>query len=137
VEWILDIAHNAPAAAVFATHVRERPMPALPQGSLAGVGKGRTFAMVGILGDKDARAIASALEPLVDRWIVCSLPGPRGVSAEELAQRLCLPPGEVTLAPSVEAGCEIAHDAAKPGDRVLVFGSVYTVGPALQWLGIY
>jgi dihydrofolate synthase / folylpolyglutamate synthase len=137
VEWILDIAHNAPAAAVFATHVRERPMPALPQGSLAGVGKGRTFAVVGILGDKDARAIASALEPLVERWIVCSLPGPRGVSAEELAQRLCLPAGEVTLAPSVEAGCEIARDAAKPGDRVLVFGSVYTVGPALQWLGIY
>ena len=42
VEWILDIAHNEPAAAIFAGHVRERPA------------KGRTFAVVGILGDKDA-----------------------------------------------------------------------------------
>jgi dihydrofolate synthase/folylpolyglutamate synthase len=137
VEWILDIAHNEPAAAIFARHVRERPMPALPQGSPTRSGKGRTFAVVGILGDKDARAIAGSLEPLIDHWIVCSLPGPRGVAAGELAQRLRLPSGAVTLAPSVEAGCEIARDTAKPGDRVIVFGSVYTVGPALQWLGIY
>src|SRR5882757_713348 len=33
VEWILDIAHNEPAAAIFARHVRERPMPPVPQGS--------------------------------------------------------------------------------------------------------
>lgn len=133
VEWILDIAHNEPAAAIFARHVRERPMPPMARST----GKGRTFAVVGILGDKDAKAIAGALEPLVDHWIVCALPGPRGVSAESLAQRLSLATGEVTLAASVAAGCEIARASAEPGDRVIVFGSVYTVGPALQWLGIY
>jgi dihydrofolate synthase / folylpolyglutamate synthase len=139
VEWILDIAHNEPAAAIFARHVRERPMPPvpMPQAQASSPGKGRTFAVVGILGDKDAKAIASALEPLVDHWIVCALPEPRGVSAEVLAQRLSLTTGEVTLAPSVAAGCEIARVTAKPGDRDIVFGSFYTVGPALQWLGIY
>ncbi|MDB6087337.1 MAG: dihydrofolate synthase / folylpolyglutamate synthase [Gammaproteobacteria bacterium] len=135
VEWILDIAHNEPAAEVFARHVRERAMPPLPQGSPDR--RGRTFAVVAILGDKDAKAIACALAPLVDHWIVCTLPGPRGVSAEVLSQRLSLPSGKITLAPSVEAGCEIARATARPGDRVTVFGSVYTVGPALQWLGIY
>jgi dihydrofolate synthase / folylpolyglutamate synthase len=98
---------------------------------------GRTFAVVGILADKDAHAIAAELEPLVDHWILCALPGPRGGSADDLAARLRLPPGEVTLADSVEEGCEVAREAAEPGDRVLVFGSVYTVGPALQWLRIY
>lgn len=139
VEWILDIAHNEPAAAIFARHVRERPMPPvpMPQGPASSTRKGRTFAVVGILGDKDAKVIASALEPLVDHWIVCSLPGPRGVPAEVLAQRLSLATGEITLAPSVAAGCEIARATAEPGDRVIVFGSFYTVGPALQWLGIY
>jgi dihydrofolate synthase / folylpolyglutamate synthase len=127
VEWILDIAHNEPAARVFAEHVRERPM----------TGGGRTFAVVGILADKDAREIAAALEPLVDRWILCSLPGARGSSASDLAKRLQLPPDRVTLANSVEAGCEAAKSVAVPGDRVIVFGSVYTVGPALQWLGVY
>jgi dihydrofolate synthase / folylpolyglutamate synthase len=129
VEWILDIAHNEPAAAIFARHVRERPKP--PPGT------GRTFAVVGILGDKDAQAIASSLRPLVDHWILCGLPGPRGTSAEHLADRLRLPPADVTLAASVEAGCAVARDSARPGDRVLVFGSVYSVGPALRWLGIY
>jgi dihydrofolate synthase/folylpolyglutamate synthase len=93
--------------------------------------------VVGILTDKDAREIAAALEPLVDHWILCSLPGARGSSASDLAQRLRLPPDEVTLATSVEEGCEVARAAAVPGDRVIVFGSVYTVGPALQWLRVY
>lgn len=128
VEWILDIAHNEPAAAIFARHVRERPMPS---------GEGRTFAVVGILGDKDAKAIATSLDPLVDHWILCGLPGPRGTTAEQLAARLSLPASRVTLAASVESGCEAAWASAKPGDRVLVFGSVYTVGPALSWLEIY
>jgi dihydrofolate synthase/folylpolyglutamate synthase len=127
VEWILDIAHNEPAARVFAQHVRERPVP----------GGGRTFAIVGILADKDAREIAGALAPVVDQWILCSLPGARGSSASELARRVQLPGGEVTLANSVEEGCERARLAAAPGDRVIVFGSVYTVGPALRWLRVY
>ncbi|HEY6928011.1 MAG TPA: bifunctional tetrahydrofolate synthase/dihydrofolate synthase, partial [Steroidobacteraceae bacterium] len=130
-EWILDIAHNEPAAAIFAGHIRERPMP------LPGSGSGRTYAVVGILGDKDAKSIARYLEPLVDHWIVCALPGPRGTSAEQLAQRLQLPAAKVTLASSVEGGCEVARREAREGDRVLVFGSFHTVGPVLRWLGIY
>jgi dihydrofolate synthase / folylpolyglutamate synthase len=125
VEWILDIAHNEPAAAIFAGHVRERPA------------KGRTFAVVGILSDKDAGAIARLVGPVVDRWILCALPGPRGTSAAELASRMSLPESGVTLADSVEEGCAVARATAKPGDRVLVFGSFHTVGPAMQWLGIY
>ena len=125
VEWILDIAHNEPAAAIFAGHVRERPA------------KGRTFAVVGILGDKDAGAIARLVGPVVDHWILCALPGPRGTSAADLASRMSLPESGVTLADSVEEGCAVARATAKPGDRVLVFGSFHTVGPAMQWLGIY
>ncbi|MGH8138256.1 MAG: bifunctional tetrahydrofolate synthase/dihydrofolate synthase [Steroidobacteraceae bacterium] len=141
IEWILDIAHNEPAAHVFAAHVRERPMPGhrldTPDGADSAQGNGHTFAVVGILGDKDAPGIAAALEPLVDHWILCSLPDPRGGTSSELARRLRLPPQEVTLADCVEEGCEVARAAARPGDRILVFGSVYTVGPALQWLRIY
>ena len=127
-EWILDIAHNQPAAKVFAEHVRERPLPA---------NAGRTVAVIGILGDKDAREIVSELNALVDHWVLCTLPGPRGVTAEQLGQRVQLPAAIVTLAASVEEGCEAARAATRPADRVIVFGSVYTVGPALQWLRIY
>jgi dihydrofolate synthase / folylpolyglutamate synthase len=133
VEWILDIAHNAPAAQVLAAQLRARPLPA------AGGGRsGRTLAVIGVLTDKDAAAIAAALSPVIDAWIVCALPGPRGSDAASSAERLALPAGSpVMLADSVASGCEQARAQTQPGDRVVVCGSVYTVGPALEWLQIY
>ena len=131
VEWILDIAHNEPAARVLAAQLRERPLPQSTTGA------GRTFAVIGVLADKDAAAIGAALAKVIDRWIVCPLPGPRGTSAAELAARLVPPGAPIELAASVAAGCELARAEAQPGDRVVVCGSVYTVGPALQWLRIY
>jgi dihydrofolate synthase / folylpolyglutamate synthase len=133
VEWILDIAHNEAAAAIFATHVAERAAATLETTGR----KGRTFAVVGILGDKDAGAIARLVDPVVDQWILCSLGGPRGVAAADLAQRMQLPSLKLTLAASVEEGCAVARATAKPGDRVLVFGSFHSVGPAMRWLGLY
>jgi len=130
VEWILDIAHNEPAARVLAGHLRERA-------AARATPAGRTLAVAGVLADKDAAGIAAALGPLIDHWIVCALPGPRGGSAADLAWRLGLAPRELTLADSVVRGCELARARSRPGDRVVVFGSFHTVGPALEWLGLY
>jgi dihydrofolate synthase/folylpolyglutamate synthase len=134
VEWILDIAHNEPAALILAAQLRERP---LPRPSAQQRAPGRSFAVIGVLADKDAAAIAAALSPVIDRWIACALPGPRGTSAAQLAQRLALPADIVRLADSVSAGCAAARAAATAGDRIVVCGSVHAVGPALQWLGLY
>jgi dihydrofolate synthase/folylpolyglutamate synthase len=131
VEWILDIAHNEPAARVLAAQLRERPMPA------SAAAPGRTFAVIGVLADKDAAAIGAALAGVIDCWIVCALPGPRGTPAAELAARLVPRAASTQLAGSVAAGCELARAQARAGDRVVVCGSVYTVGPALQWLRVY
>ena len=132
IEWILDIAHNEPAARVLAMQLRARPLPPAP-----GRTTGRTFAVIGVLADKDAAAIGAALAGVIDRWIVCTLPGPRGRSAAQLAERLVPAGSSAQLAASVSEGCELARSEARPGDRIVVCGSVYTVGPALQWLRIY
>jgi dihydrofolate synthase/folylpolyglutamate synthase len=131
VEWILDIAHNEPAARVLARHLNERPLP-----SPAAAGRGRTFAVAGMLADKDAAGIAAALAPCIDHWILCALPGPRGGSAAALAGRMQLTAPRSTLADSVAEGCVRARALARPGDRVVVLGSFYTVGPAREWLRI-
>jgi len=131
VEWILDIAHNEPAARVLAAQLRERPLPE------SAVRTGRTIAVIGVLADKDAAAIGTALAGVIDRWIVCALPGPRGTNAADLAARLVPQAAPIELAGSVTAGCELARAQAQAGDRVVVCGSVYTVGPALQWLRVY
>ncbi len=128
VEWILDIAHNEPAARLLAAQLAARALPG-PHG--------RTLAVIGVLKDKDAAAIAAALRERIDHWIACALPGPRGGSAAELLSRLALPPGTpADLCASVAEGCARARRLARPGDRVLVCGSLHTVGPALEWLRI-
>jgi dihydrofolate synthase/folylpolyglutamate synthase len=128
IEWILDIAHNEPAARVLAAQLRARALPAP---------RGRTWAVIGVLQDKDAAAIGRELAGVIDHWIVCTLGGPRGQSAAALAARLDCAGERCELAPSVPAGCERAHAQARPGDRIVVCGSLHTVGPAREWLGLY
>jgi dihydrofolate synthase/folylpolyglutamate synthase len=126
VEWILDVAHNEPAAEVLARHLAERPCA------------GRTIAVTGILRDKDVAAIGRALERQIDHWILCSLPGPRGSTAAQLAQRLRPHINKHSQeTDSIAGGCKLARKLARPADRVLVFGSFPAVGLALQWLQLY
>ncbi len=76
VEWILDVAHNEPAARILQDNLAARPVA------------GRTLAVCGILKDKDAAEIARVLAHCAQLWIACALPGARGGSAAELAARL-------------------------------------------------
>jgi dihydrofolate synthase/folylpolyglutamate synthase len=58
------------------------------------------------------------------------------VGTRELAQRLPAGASVLEQAADVASACRAARAAARPGDRVLVFGSFLTVGPALEFLGI-
>lgn len=122
-EWILDVAHNPDAAARLAETLASLPRRA------------RTLAIVGILKDKDARSIVAALAPQVDQWIAVDLPGPRGLTGAEL-RTIATADGDArwSTAPSVAAACERANALSAERDRILVFGSFHTVGPALEWL---
>ena len=125
-EWILDVAHNEAAAAVLASALAARHC------------EGRSFAVAGMLADKDAAAIARALDPLIDHWLLAGIDDePRGLDARALQARLPPLRGTVELATDVAAACARARALARPRDRVIVFGSFYVVGPALVWLGLY
>jgi dihydrofolate synthase/folylpolyglutamate synthase len=126
VEWILDVAHNEPAAAVLAQALAARPAA------------GRTIALASMLADKDAAAITRTLDGAIDQWILASLASePRGLSAEALQARLPPLRGPIERAAGVPEACARARALARPGDRVVVFGSFHVVGPALEWLGLY
>lgn len=123
VEWILDVAHNPAAAQALAGQLAARPTTA------------RTIAVCGILGDKDIEGIAGALRGLFDAWIVVGLQSARAVPVDALSERLAKLGATVdATARDVAAGCEIAQTTARAGDRIVVFGSFLTVGPALEWL---
>ena len=123
VDWILDVAHNVPAALGLAANLRALP-------------RVRTTGVCGILGDKDIQGIAAALGADIDAWILVGLNGPRAVSTQELERRLPRGARILAHAADVASGCRIARAAAAPGERILVFGSFLTVGPALEFLGL-
>jgi dihydrofolate synthase/folylpolyglutamate synthase len=120
--FILDVAHNAAAA-----HVLSADLEALPC-------SGKTIAVFGVLADKQIDQIASALARNVDEWFVCDLRTPRGAQAESVKQALMrsAPGVPVTVCRSVVQGVAAAREVAQGDDRILVFGSFYTVSEALQ-----
>jgi dihydrofolate synthase / folylpolyglutamate synthase len=125
VEWVLDVAHNEPAAAVLAHELR------------AFGSRGRTLAVFGMLADKDVAAVAAKLDRQVAHWLLCTPQGPRALEAARLAERMGTMRGEMEICGEVESACARATRLALPGDRILVCGSFHTVGPALQWRGLY
>jgi len=126
IEWILDVAHNPPAAAALAANLAAMPA------------SGRTLAVIGMLADKDAAGVGRELAPQLDGWVAVTLTGDRGLTHEALAQRL-----EASLGPpiasvdTVAQGLALARAKVTTGDRVVALGSFHTVGPALEWLRLY
>jgi dihydrofolate synthase/folylpolyglutamate synthase len=121
--WILDVAHNPDAARVLASNLGQLPT------------QGRTFAVCGILADKDAVGIVHALAGCIAQWLFVSLDGERGLSADALAERVAAQlPTRSSAHATVAEACAVARARASPADRIVVFGSFHTVGPALDWL---
>jgi dihydrofolate synthase/folylpolyglutamate synthase len=121
VETVLDVAHNPQSAEALARVLRARP---------AG---GRTLAVFAALADKDIEGIVDPLVGLISGWALSAPRAERALSAADLAARVT--PRLGGGAPGVHAGVRDAYAAARaearPGDRVLVFGSFYTVAEVL------
>ncbi|MCC7486103.1 MAG: bifunctional tetrahydrofolate synthase/dihydrofolate synthase [Burkholderiales bacterium] len=120
---ILDVAHNPHAARALSA-------------SLAGFARGgRTLAVFSMLGDKDIAGVACALMRQVDHWYVAAIEAPRGADADSIVRSLAAAgasAGAVTRCESVAAAYARACDAASGNDRILAFGSFYTVAAVLD-----
>jgi dihydrofolate synthase/folylpolyglutamate synthase len=122
---ILDVGHNPQAARGLAAS-----LSALPAG-------GRTFAVFAMLKDKDIEGVARPLRDQVDEWLVAGLPGPRGADAGRIDQALTAinVNAPVSRFRSPLDAYQCALRSAGQNDKILVFGSFYTVGAVLQARG--
>jgi dihydrofolate synthase/folylpolyglutamate synthase len=121
---VLDVAHNPHAVAALTENLDA--MGFFP----------RTHVICGAMADKDLKTMLARLAPLVDVWYFTDLPTPRAASADQL-QQVCaqLPPrAGVTMEchTSPQQALDAAVRQADPADRIVVFGSFYTVGGVLQ-----
>lgn len=118
---ILDVAHNPEAAAALAANLRAWPTP------------GKTLAVVAMMADKDMAAIFGAMAPQIDAWYVTTAAIERAAKTEQLIavlQQLNVTQ-TIHAHASVTAAFGAAHQAASSGDRIVVFGSFYTVAEVL------
>ena len=121
---VLDVAHNPQSVAALANNLDQ--MGYFPQ----------THAVFGAMRDKDLAGLLAHLSPLVDHWHLCDLPPARAASAAELAVAVQAASAgrkiTITQHASPEAALQAAAASADPADRIVVFGSFYTVGGVLQ-----
>jgi dihydrofolate synthase/folylpolyglutamate synthase len=119
---ILDVAHNPHAAAVLAQNLDN--MGFYPQ----------THAVFGMLRDKDVAGVIDRVADRIDHWYLGPTPGPRGLSSSELARLMNQrrPDARVLAFADVRAAFEAAQVAASADDRILAFGSFYTVADVMR-----
>ena len=121
---VLDVAHNPHSVAALAANLDA--MGFYPC----------THAIFGAMADKDLASMLQKILPLVDAWYFTDLPLPRATSAvklqDEWRQMNTRQDVKASQYTSPQKALEAAITAAAPADRILVFGSFYTVGGVLQ-----
>jgi dihydrofolate synthase/folylpolyglutamate synthase len=121
---VLDVAHNPQSVAALALNLDQ--MGFYPQ----------THAVFGAMRDKDLGALLPYLVPLVDHWHLTDLPTPRAARSAELAALVRGASGArpITVATHANPAAALAAAAAgaDPADRIVVFGSFFTVGGVLK-----
>ncbi len=121
---VLDVAHNPHSVAALTANLDA--MGYHPT----------THAVFGVMADKDLPPMLTRIMPLIDRWYFSDLPTPRAARAADLREKCQAIDARVagrcaTFADPL-AALRAALAAADPADRIVVFGSFYTVGGVLK-----
>jgi dihydrofolate synthase / folylpolyglutamate synthase len=125
---ILDVGHNPHAIAALAVNLDAMGFAPC------------THAVFGAMADKDLANMLQRMNPLVDKWYFTDLPTARAAKAADLLstwQGVNLGQkarkdvsGQCFTSPKLALDAAIANSA--PTDRIVVFGSFFTVGGVLQ-----
>ncbi len=128
---VLDVAHNPQSVAALAANLDQ--MGFYP----------RTHAVWGAMADKDLPGMLQRVLPLVDVWHLCNLPTPRAADTAQLEQAIvqaralqrsqpAAGAAQVHSYPDPSEALRAALAQVDPADRIVVFGSFYTVGGVLK-----
>jgi len=121
---VLDVAHNPHSVAALAENLDA--MGFYPC----------THAVFGAMADKDLAAMLARVSPIIDKWYFTGLPTARAASGVDLLAHWrsgnTRPDVTANVYKTPEEALQAAVNAADPADRIVVFGSFYTVGGILQ-----
>ena len=126
----VDVAHNPQAARVLAANLTASGNPDV-----------ETWAVFGMLRDKDMQEVAHTLLRHFDRWFVAGLPGVRGASLEELTEAMTKAGIDSTkivkndtVADALATALAESAKLEKGSVRIIAFGSFVTAAAAIECL---
>lgn len=137
---ILDVAHNPHAAKALAENLSAHNL--LLNNAHPIKSQARTTAVLAMLADKDIKGVISALKNAIDVWYVADIDHFRAAPASDLSAIIheVIPNSTVkvfgTSADAYQQACidrEFCIDANE-NDKIIVFGSFYTVSNVMQYL---
>ena len=122
--YLLDVAHN-PAAV-------DKLLKDIDSSSC----NGKTISLFSIMSDKDVRAVVQACSGYFSAWFLGDQPGnTRAMGAAELAQILREEGNEmISVSKNIRQAFRRAQTVMADGDRLVVFGSFFTVAAVLPAL---
>ena len=122
---IFDVGHNPQAAKLLGSR--------LQVGSI----KGKRFALLAMLEDKDPVGVVEALKPFIDEWCLSGLSGFRGQSVVSLKEKVQDNLPSVSCYEEVSGALDSLLVKMNPDDELIVLGSFATVAKAHEWLAAY
>jgi len=124
-EIVLDVAHNPAGAWALRSALSER------------YGDRPLIFVFGAMRDKAISEMTEILFPLAEQVIATTPANPRAASPEEIRQAASRTGTAVETVAEVRAALERACAAAGPDGVMVVTGSIYLVGEAMQLLGLH
>jgi len=125
IEIICDGAHNPAACEWLGAQMQTLPKD------------GRIIALWGMMMDKDMAACVRAIAGQIDEWHVGRASAPRSADSGHLTAALqAANVQNYVTYNSIAKGLQGALQAAKAGDKLLVFGSFYVVAEALHAISV-
>jgi dihydrofolate synthase/folylpolyglutamate synthase len=119
---VLDVAHNPHAARALADGLGDMGFYE------------NTLAVFAMLADKDIAGVVEAMRGRIDKWYVAAAQADRAASAADVAKVLAARglEGVTRTFATVASALDSARRDAGANDRIVVFGSFYTVAEALR-----
>lgn len=124
---ILDVAHNPHAARALRQNIQAL------RASGASI-----YAVFSMLADKDIQSVVATLQPVIDEWAIAPIVHPRAASVTQLAAMVREQAGNqpVHLFATLPQALSHCYNKASINDKIIVFGSFFTVASILQLNGV-
>ena len=121
-EIIIDVAHNADSAEKLMDNLNKER-------------KKNTIAVIGVLKDKDVYSLIKPMINHVDKWYCGTINSDRGMNSEEIKTRMSTSINQENIKTfdSINKACSQAIASLGKNDRLIVYGSFYTVSEFLDY----